>query len=558
MAPTVLDSNEGDAGKNYPEKFPHATAHPYPLLALLALVTIIAYLPAVRGEFVWDDDLYLTRNRIVGDPAGLINMLREPRLAPSPYPLLFAVYWLEHLIWGFRPMGYHLVNIGLHVCNAIFLAAVLKRLKAPGGLMAAFVFALHPVHVESVAWISELKNVMSGFFYLASLLWWIEFSGSGRTSARWISLAFFLLALLSKTVVCTLPVVAVFFHWRLSAANSGDKLRRAVRAAAPHIAAAAILSIVAAFWEREMTGATADNIRLAFGERILIAGRALWFYPAKLVWPAPLMAVYPKWDTSLGAAMGWVFPIVAGAAGVMLIRSRGGFARWCAVGAAYYSVTILPALGFVNYSTMIYSYAADHYQYLASLGWIVPLCGAARMLFARVPKFRWGAAAILCFALALRTSREAANYQNMESLFGQTLRANPSAWIASYNVGFALQSRGKEPEAEKYFGQCLSLKPGYRLALNALGVVRLHQGRSAEAIELFNRAMVSYPDYADALCHYAGFTHRRRVLFLKFGLIFVCDKVSVQPADQSARKIEQFWHFGLPTKQTGPGCFDIG
>lgn len=279
---------EGDAAATHG---PPAWAGETAWATLLLAATLLAYHPAWHGEFLWDDDAHVTREELRSWP-GLVRIWTDVRATQQYYPVVHTAFWLQHRLFGDNPTGYHLVNIGLHALNAWLAGHLLTRLAAPGGRLAGAIFALHPVMVESVAWISELKNLLSGTFYLMAALAWIRFEAQRRRRWYGLALALFALALGSKTVTATLPGALLVLLWwhrgRLS-------WRRDVLPLAPFFVLGAASGLFTAWVEHELIGAKGAAFELGWAERGLLAGRAVWFYAGKLLWPAELVFIYPRW-----------------------------------------------------------------------------------------------------------------------------------------------------------------------------------------------------------------------------------------------------------------------
>ena len=290
------------------------------LAGLLLLITLIAYIPAIQGGFVWDDNRYLTENQTLKSLQGLKKIWVNPNSTPQYYPLVFSTFWLEYRLWGLRPTGYHLVNVLLHALSTLLLYRLLLYLNLPGAWLAAAVFALHPVQVESVAWVTERKNVLSGFFYFASAFCLFRFFGIAgekkEKSGLWwycAGLLLFACALLSKTVTCTLPAAMLLVLWWKK-----DRLKgREVAALAPFFALGLLMGLATVWLEQQQVGAIGSEWNSSLGERFLIAGRALWFYLGKLVWPAELIFNYPRWQVD--ASVWWQYIYPAGGMFVVLL-----------------------------------------------------------------------------------------------------------------------------------------------------------------------------------------------------------------------------------------------
>ena len=282
---------------------------------IILLMTLLFYIPAMRGGYIWDDDDYVTNNLTLRTFDGLRRIWLELGAVPQYYPLVHTSFWLEYHLWQLHPFGYHLVNVLLHALNAILLWFILRRLSIPGAWLAAAIFALHPVHVESVAWITERKNVLSGFFYLSAILAYLRFLRLDVISAidryHWgyyiLALGLYLCALLSKTVACTMPAMILLLLWW-----KRDRIGwRNVLLLTPHFAVGVALALTTVWLEKHRVGAQGEEWAFSFLERCLIAGRALWFYASKLFWPHKLIFIYPRWQIDAGIWWQYLFPLAA-------------------------------------------------------------------------------------------------------------------------------------------------------------------------------------------------------------------------------------------------------
>ncbi len=452
---------------------------------VLVLATFVAYLPALRGGFVWDDDFHVTENRSLRSARGLLRIWTDPSTTPQYYPLTHTTFWIEYRIWGLLPFGYHLTNVLLHAASAVVLWSILRALEARGAWLAAALFALHPVHVESVAWITERKNTLSGMLALASALVYLRHVGTPGPSGRPYVTAFllFLGALLSKTVTLTLPLsLGLVLWWKRGRLLRGDVVRLA-----PMLAVGVLLGGVTAWLERHQVGAAGEEWSLTLAERFLVAGRAVWFYLGKLLWPAPLTFIYPRWALDPRSVLAWCFPVAAAAALVLLWRLRGRLGVAPLVAALYFVITLSPALGFFDVYPMRYSFVADHFQYLASIGPIALFAAACEGL---------PLAALLLVALAALTWSRGHAFRDQDTLWRDTLAKNPGAWMAHNNLASLLASEGKLDEAIAHFQEAVRLKPDHAKAHDSLGVALVRAGRTREAVEAFVRAVQLSPDDA--------------------------------------------------------------
>jgi tetratricopeptide (TPR) repeat protein len=483
---------------------------PEPRAALLAgcilVATLVAYLPALQGGFVWDDDSYVTANRTLRDLDGLRSIWLEPGTTPQYYPLVFTSFWIEYQLWGTTPLGFHVVNVLLHATNALLVWLVLARLHVGGAWLAALVFALHPVHVESVAWITERKNVLSGCFYLAAALAYLRFalphptdsSGATRPLAAYVlSLVLFVGALLSKSVTATLPAALLLVLWW----RGGRFPRRDLLALLPLVALGVASGALTAWLEVHHVGAAGLDWALTPLDRLLVAGRALWFYAGKLVWPAPLLFIYPRWVIDAGDWQQWLYPAAAIATLTALWLARRRLGSGPLVAALFFAGTLAPALGFFAVYPFRFSFVADHFQYLASIGLIALAAAAAtRFIFGILHATRAIHAArvtltiALALILGLLTWRQGHAYRDEQTLWLHTLAHDPDCWMAHTNLGAIRHTEGRTAEALEHWRAVVRQRPGDADALGNLGVALEALGRPAEATQRYLEALRIEPE----------------------------------------------------------------
>jgi tetratricopeptide (TPR) repeat protein len=463
----------------------------------LVAATLAAYLPAWHAGFIWDDDAHVTRPVLQG-LHGLARIWDDPGATQQYYPVLYSAFWLEHRAWGDASAGYHIANILLHALAACLLFRALRLLAVPGAFLAAAVFALHPVNVESVAWISEQKNTLSAVFYLAAGLAYLRFDEGRRPAWYGMGAGLFVLALLSKSVTATLPAALLVILWwkrgRLS-------FKRDVLPVAPWLGLGAACGAVTAWMERTHVGANGAAFALSAGARVAVAGRALWFYLGKILWPARLAFIYPRWDMSAPGVLAFVYPLAALAALACLWALRGR-ARGPVATALLFAGTLFPALGFVNVFPFLYSFVADHFQYLALAMMVSGLAGGAALAAARLsPALRRAAAAAaaaIVAVLAFLTWRQCATYADPESLWRATLARNPACWMADNNLASELLKDGRVDEAIAAVHEGIRLEPSNAAAQATLGEALGRKGRIPEAIDAFERALAIEPSNAAA------------------------------------------------------------
>lgn len=478
--------------------------------ALLAALTFLAYLPALDAGFIWDDDNYVTANPNLGDGDGLRRIWLEPRASPQFYPLTFTTFWVEHRLWGLDPFGYHLTNIALHAVAAVLFWRILLTLGVPGAWLAAAVFALHPVHVESVAWVTERKNVLSGALYLAAALAFLRFAPpqpdrqSEPRSRLWYALALiaFCGALASKTVASTLPAALLLvLVWQRGRVAGRDLL-----ALAPMFALGIAAGLVTVALERDHVGASGADWAFSAVEHVLIAGRILCFYIGSLLWPAPLLFIYPRWQVDASAAWQYLPPGAVVAAALALFAARRRLGGGPLVALLFYAGTLVPALGFFNVYPMRYSFVADHFAYLATLGPIA--LGSAAFVRAaaalRLSATAAGAAAAALLAvLALLTWRQAEIYRDAETLWRHTVAGNPDGWLGRIQLAGILADAGRLDEAVLHARAAVAANPGVPEPHNALGSLLELAGRTADAEAQFTASLAIEPRNYEVLTNLA-------------------------------------------------------
>ena len=498
---------------------------------LVFVATLVAYIPAFSGGMVWDDDHHVTPPEL-WSIHGLQRIWFDLGATQQYYPLLHSAFWIEHRLWGDATLGYHLVNVLLHASTACLLGLILRRLLQEGGArqnavaaavgrspagggvdfprplpsifclgagwFAALLFALHPVCVESVAWISEQKNVLSGVFYMGAALVYLDFDERRTRVSYAAATILFVMALLSKTTTATLPAALLVVCWW----RRGRLGWRDIRPLVPWLAIGAAGGVFTAWVERTMIGAEGPEFVMTFLGRGLLAGRALWFYMGKLVWPADLMFIYPRWAVDPAAGWQYLFPIaflvLAAGLGFACFRSRPTpepVAATALAGLLFFAGTLFPALGFLNVYPFIYSFVADHFQYLAGLGIIVPLALGLLLTCNRVPVAgRWAVRIVgvaLPATLGALTWQQCHVYRDAETVYRDTIARNPGCWMAHFNLGVTLANDPAHlPEAVAELEATLRIRPDYAEAHADLGnALVLIPGRLPDAVAEYEAAL---------------------------------------------------------------------
>ena len=479
-------------------------------LVALGLLVVVCYLPAMLwGGFVWDDDLC-----IEVDPVRDVSGLWQIWFAPSAleeeghyWPLVYTTFWLEHKLWGFDPTGYHIVNVLLHLANALLLWHLLRRLAVPGAWMVAAVFALHPLHVESVAWVIERKDVLSGLFYFAAVLVYMRFVEMPSRGRYACSLALYAAGMLSKSIVVTLPVALLIWHWWKQGRVTSAELLRVV----PFFAVGLVIAVGDLSFYQSVEPL---SLGYSLAERTLIAARALWFYAGKLLWPSELAVIYPLWDIRVSDPLAWGYLLAAVALAVALWHFRPRIGRGPLAGVLFFAVTLSPVLGFVDYRYMEYAFVADRFQYLAGIGVMAVVIGSATFGVRRLSnlwqKGAMGGATVVLVVLGLLTWRQANIWRDDETLNRHIIALNPQARNAHFNLGKTLYQQGRYEEALAAYRVAAEQAPDdFEIHANLGGVLNA-LGRFEEAETHLRHVLTLNPQERDTRLNLGATLYEQR------------------------------------------------
>lgn len=448
------------------------------------------YSPAIHGAWLWDDPGDISKHPALRDPAGLGKIWTAPD-GPDYFPLTTSFQRLEWHWWGADPLGYHLANVGFHLLSALLFWRLLRKLGVPLAWFGGIVFAVHPLAVESVAWVAELKNTLSLALLLAAAGAYIEFDSSGSRRAYALSIAGFLAAMLAKTSVVMFPGVILLHAWWKRGRIAGSDLR----ASAGFFAISLILGAVTLrFQETRAMGGFTASLGGALA-RMEAAGLAAAFYLGKCAWPAGLLPVYPRWQVEpidLASFLPWLgFAVLIG----VCWARRATWGRHALFGLGFLLLNLAPVLGFLPMAYLRISRVADHFAYLPLLG-VAGLAAAALGLI-RSPALRWAGAAAVAAVLACAGRAHARLFESPATLWSYTVERNPGAWVADNNLASELLRRGRIEEAILRCKEALRLMPDYPEALNTLGNACVAAGRLPEGIAAYERAVRIEPGYAE-------------------------------------------------------------
>ncbi|HQY88838.1 MAG TPA: glycosyltransferase family 39 protein, partial [Tepidisphaeraceae bacterium] len=485
------------------------------------LITCVTYIPAFNANFIWDDPDYVVNNTLLRSVKGLKHFWTSRDATPQFYPATFTSFWIEFQLYdalglgtprpGLWAPGYHVTNVLLHALGGFLLWRVLKQLAVPAALLAALVWTVHPLQVESVAWITERKNTLSAVFYFGAALAFLRHRPleSNRVSFGkwwWISFGLFALALLSKSVTASLPAALLVVAWW----KTGRVSRANVVQLIPFFVIALVAGANTASIERGRVGASGPEWDYAsttageFFHRSLIAGRALWFYATKIIAPYPLAFIYERWDVSIRSAGQWIFPIsaigIVGALALLTFRKRIGRGPLACI--LFFAGTIFPAIGFFNVYPHRYSFVADHFQHLAGIGLIVLIC-AMIVQFVSKKSTQIVIGSILILVLSAMSFAHSLSYQSFTKLWTDTLKKSPNSWMVHVNYGHAMRDEDRDADARAAYERALALKRNPETLQNVASSM-LQQNDFANAKPLLLEAEQLDPRYILSTLTLAG------------------------------------------------------
>lgn len=492
---------------------------------LLALLVVAAFWPAFSAGWVYDDFTFIVQNPRLTEPGGFGRIWLNGIPDEHYWPVTYSVLWAIRALWGIEPAAFHAVNILIHAANTLLLWAVLRRIEVPGAWLGAALFGVHPVHVESVAWALELKDVLSGLCVLAAFWTYLNFLDARRYVWLTLTTLLFVTGMLSKSSVLPFPGVLLIYHWW--------KARRwTLSELAPAAVLGAVGGVIATIDVLAFRAIDAERFDLGMLDRVLVASRAIWFYLATLTWPVDLSPMYVRWDPR--AVTGWVSLSGILLTTVVFVASRN-VPRGLTAAGAFFAVMLVPTLGFIDFAWMKYAFVADRFQYLAS---IAPLAAAAAGIarlgtkYVSSPVVRRVVAISMLVVLGVLTHRQAKLYADEETFYRGILARNPSSWAAEMNLGVVMMAAGRPGDAVAHHLRALAIKPDLveaRVNLGAaraavglvdeaaadfveaarlrpsdpaihdfLGIMRARQGRLQDAIGHYETALRIDPSYASA------------------------------------------------------------
>ena len=462
-------------------------------VAVILMVSLWIYSPVFDGDWLWDDDYLITANPVVQSPDGLASFWVAPKTADF-FPLTMSALWVMWKCFGMDSTGYHIVSVVFHALGACLIWALLRAMRLRGAWLAGLIFAVHPLAVESVAWVSELKNTFSLPFFLAAACFFVRFEDTGRRGFYWAALVFFLAAMLAKSSAVMFPVVMLLYVWWRR-----DRIGwRDLWNAAPFFLISLLLGLVTLHFQHSRAIGNEPIPIGGLDSRFAVAGMAIFFYLSKILWPALLLPIYPSWDANppeFSQFLAW--PVLAGILGFFWIR-RKTWGRHALFGVGFYLITILPVLGFVAMSYMRVGFVADHFLYIPMIGIVALVVGAGTRAS------EWGDAkwrpyfgivvAVVVGMLTFWSHRYAGIWENEDKLWSYTLQHNWECWQAHNRIGTREFNSGNVDVALDHFREATQLRPDLAETQNNLGSAVLAKKDTKAAIQHFQEALRLSPD----------------------------------------------------------------
>jgi hypothetical protein len=470
---------------------------------LILAAALLVYFPALHGDFLWDDPQYVTANPLLRDPSGLAKAWFAPGSVMEFYPLQETALWLQWRAFGAAPFGYHLANVLLHVLSGLLLWRFFGQLGLRHGWLGGLLFVVHPANVESVAWISELKNALSLPPFLVAMTALVRFYDTKRPRDYGLAFASFTLAVLVKISMAPFPFVILLYAWW----KNGRVTTRDARIAAPFLAVAVICSVLTVYAYLRFGALHPDHPLIApIGgplARLALAGLTTSFYFVHIVWPSPLLPMYAAWKVNPPSRLD-VLPWISWLALLAWLWSRRAtFGRHALLGIGFFLLMIAPFCGIATQSYMYFSWVMDHFLYIAMIGPIgLIVAGVDEVL--RRESTAWRAlvgvaTAFVILMLGWQSRAYAAQWRDGETLWTYAVKQAPSVWLPHYNLGNAYRRDGRFDDAIAQYRESIRLQPDFDWSHNNLGIsLADNPDTLADAMAQYRTAIRLRPNFAEA------------------------------------------------------------
>jgi len=482
------------------------------LASAVILLTFLAFSASFNGEFIDDDGMDIDYVSKLEGAQGLWKIWTDPETCSKLhteeyiyYPLFITSLWLDYTLWGDNTFFYHIFNTLLHALNSILIFFIVRRFSLAGGWLAALIFALHPVHVEAVAFINLRRDLLSTFFYFLSLLYYLRHANIGSSKeaqvnySHWryhiLSLLMFVCGLLTKPFIVTLPMVFLVVMWWKRPVFKRYDLYRLI----PFFALVPVTAYIRVWSEQFFGGARGEGFERTFLENLILAGKAVWFYIAKLIWPSNLAFIYPKWSLDSASIGQYLYPLTALLLPIILFLIKKRIGKGPLVAVLFFGITLFPALGFFPITMHKYTYATDHWQYLASASLIILFAH----LFIRLGDYM--------------TRSEISSCSGIIASQGNRYCYKRAILLMAAGVILLLLGMGSWRHShifiskENLYRDIIAKNKVDAEARVDLAIIYLESGRSKESIELFKAGLKLDPNQSDLyLCLAYAFKYNKQ------------------------------------------------
>ena len=482
-------------------------ANPNWKLDLLRSLLIVAagfwvFSPALQGDWLMDDDFYLTQNALVGDPARLWKIWFAPGSLLEYYPIEASAQAVQWHFWHLHTLGYHLTNVILHVIGALLVWRLLAKFGLRLAWLGGFIFAIHPAVVESVAWISEFKNTLSLPPFLLAMCAWIDFEEHGRRRDYLLSLGLFLVAMLCKISMAPFPFVILLYAWWKRGRIGMSDLKNA----APFFLISVVLgltTIFAGIWFRQAHLQSAANPPIGdFLTHVALAGQSIAFYFSKAVLPIGMIPIYPQWSIKSHSLLSFLPWIVLAVTIFYLREHRASWGRHALLGVGFFLLNLAPFIGFNSVTYMEFTWVMDHFLYIPIIGLIGLAVAALGKIEDQISiSLRRALDVTVAVGLALLAWESydyAAIFIGPETLWTYTLERNTMCYLPYNNLGNVMLETDRIPQAIENYKKALELHPGMVEAHNNLGLAYFKMDQIPESIAEYEEALKYNPHFAVA------------------------------------------------------------
>ena len=474
---------------------------PYFQAAVIIVAAAVIFWPTLHGDWLWDDDTDITQNPFTQSANGLWSIWFEPGTQFDYYPMKASVQWAQWHLWGNDTLGYHVTNLMLHIISALLVWRLFHKLGLKLAWLGGLIFAVHPVQVESVAWIAELKNTLSMPFFLLAAIFYLDFDEQRRPRDFMFSVGCFLLAMLTKPAMVMFPVVILLYAWWKRGRIGRDDLK----ASAPFFAVSLVMGWVTlrcGVWYNELHPLSYQGPELGgILSRLALTGSSLAFYFWKSIWPTLLLPIYPQWSVAPPSLLQFLpWPLLGGFL-FWFWTKRQSWGRDVLFGTSFFLLLLLPFCDVVSANYMGVTWVMDHFLYIPILGLIGLVIAGLERATRWMPKpaciMGIGLLAGILMAMIAESRGYAENFVNQEVLWTYTVARNPEAWLAYNDLGKTLCQKGRVDEAIPQFQKALEIHPNYAEAYNNLGSALAQKGQVDEAMIQYQKVLVINPNVAE-------------------------------------------------------------